>query len=247
MDEQSLADELQEYDELNKKIEAMNNKISARKSIQSQLGYFGFVLFLFLFPLFAGIILTIAIGVFDQYSDLFLILGLILIIAWIVFFGVSKIIAKNISTYSILRDKLSEQFEETKSKINKIKLLMDKEEKLEKLETQGTIAENESISLDLKQPNKENDNELIFEEKQKKKGLVKFVPISLQIRQLITEERHNKSFKSKISKKLEKREDVPTEITWGTPEQVFEWTQKEKGYTEFVDNTSKIKKGKENR
>ena len=44
---------------------------------------------------------------------------------------------------------------------------------------------------------------------------------------------------------MEKRGDVPTEITWGTPEQVFEWTRKEKGYTEFVDHTDKIKKGKE--
>ena len=247
---QSLTNELQElnnaYNELRKKIEAMNNKISARKSIQSLLGFFGLILFLFLGILFGGIILTIVINTFNQYFDWFLILGSILVIVYIIFFGVSRIIVKNISTYSILRDKLSEQSEEEESKINKIRLLIDREEETsKKLETQENVPGNESISLDLKQTNKGNENELIYEEEQKEKGLIKFVPISLEIKQLLKEEGHDKSFKSKISKKLKNPEGVPSEITWGTPEQVSEWTQKEKGYTKFVDDSGKIKWGTE--
>ena len=247
MSKQSLGDELQEltnkYNDLRKKIEVANNKISVKKSIQSQLGFFGLILFLFLFTLVVGIILTIVFGTFDQFSDLFLILGLILIVAWIVFFGVSRIIGKNVSISLILVDKLSEQFKETKYKINQIKLLIDKQEQaLKKLETQETAPETGLQNLDLKQTNKENYD---FEEEQKKKGLVKFVPISLQIKELMTEEGHGKPFKSKISKKWNQPKDVPTEITWGSPKQVFEWTQKEKGYTKFVNSDGKIRWGTE--
>lgn len=247
MGKQSLADELQEltneYANLRKKIEATNNKISVRKSIQSQLGFFGLILFFFLFTLVGGVIITIVIGTFDQFSDLFLILGFILVVAWVVFFGVSRIMAKNISTYSILCDKLSEQFEETKSNINQLKLLIDKKEQtLKKFETQETAPETKLHSLDLKQNDKGNYD---FEEEQKKEGLVKFVPISLQISELMTEEGHDKAFKSKISKKWKRPIDVPSEITWGTPEQVFEWIQKEKGYTKFVDGSGKIRWGTE--
>ena len=247
MGKQSLADEFQEltneYADLRKKIEETNNKISVRKSIQSQLGFFGLILFFFLFTVVGGVITTIVLGTFEQYSDLFLILGFILVVAWLVFFGGSRIIAKNISTYSILRDKLSEQFEETKSNINQLKLLIDKKEQtLKKFETQETASEAKLQSLDLKQNDKGNYD---FEEEQKKEGLVKFVPISLQISELMTEEGHDKAFKSKISKKWKQPKDVPTEITWGTPEQVFEWIQKEKGYTKFVDDAGKIRWGTE--
>jgi len=278
LDKESLADELKDfnnqYDDLSKKIEAVNNKISVRKSIQSLLGIFGLILFLFSFALFGGIILTIVIGTFDQYSDLFLSVILVLVIVWIVFFGVSRINVKSISTNSILRNKLSEQLEETKSeqleetksKINKVKLLIDKEEqKLKELETDEIVPETQVKSLELNQTDKGNykfvsssgevkwgtekevsewkneEDKLIFEEEQKKKGLVKFVPIRLQIKELMTEEGHDKAFNSKISKKWKKFKDVPLNITWGTPEQVFEWTQKEKGYIKLFDDDGKIR------
>ena len=257
MDKQSSTDELQEYDNLKKRIEAISNKIWSRKSIQSLLGFFGLIFFLFLVILFGGIILTVLTGAFDQYSNLFLVLGLILVVVWVVFFVVSRIIAKNIAANEVLLAKLSEEFEETKVRINKNKLLSDRdEEKLKELESQGTVSGTEPISLDLKQTDEENvkhvissgevksateKDELRFEEEQKKKGLVKFVPISLKIRELMKEEGHTKAYNSKISKKLEKHKDVPTEVTWGTPEQVFEWTQKEKGYTKIVDEKGKIK------
>jgi len=274
LDKESLADELKDfnnqYDDLSKKIEAVNNKISVRKSIQSLLGIFGLILFLFSFALFGGIILTIVIGTFDQYSDLFLSVILVLVIVWIVFFGVSRINVKSISTNSILRNKLSEQLEETKSKINKVKLLIDKEEpKLKELETDEIVPETQVKSLELNQTDKGNykfvsssgevkwgtekevsewkneEDKLIFEEEQKKKGLVKFVPIRLQLKELMTEEGHDKAFNSKISKKWKKFKGVPLKITWGTPEQVFEWTQKEKGYIKFFDDDGKTRWGTE--
>jgi hypothetical protein len=92
---------------------------------------------------------------------------------------------------------------------------------------------------------KKKEDKLIFEEEQKKKGLVKFVPISLQIKELMAEEGHTKTFDDKVSKKWKISEDIPLEITWGTPEQVFEWTQKEKGYFKFIDETGKIRWGTE--
>lgn len=274
MDKESLADELKEfnnqYDDLIKKIEEVNNKISVRTSKQSLLGFFGLILFLFSFAMFGGIILTIVIGTFNQYSDLFLIIILILVIVWIVFMGISRINVRKISTNSILRNELSEQLEETKSKINKVKLLIDKEEqKLMKIETDVIVPETQVQSLELNQTNKENyefisrsgevkwgtekevsewkkkEDILIFEDEQKKKGLVKFVPISLQIKELMMEEGHNEAFNSKISKKWIKLKDVPLKITWGTPEQVFEWTQKEKGYIKFFDDDGKIRWGTE--
>jgi hypothetical protein len=272
LDKESLADKLKEvnnqYDDLIKKIEPVNNKLSIRKSIQSFLGFLGLILFLFSFVLFGGIILTMVLGTFDQYFDLFLIVILILVFVWVAFIGVSRINVKNISKNSILHNKISEQLEETKTKIKKVKLLIDKEEqKLKEQETGEIVPETQAQSLELNQTNlrtgnykfvsrsgevkwgtkieisewtKEEDK-LIFEEEQKKKGLVKFVPVSLQIKELMAEEGHEKIFYSKVSKKRKKSEDIPLEITWGTPEQVFEWTQKEKGYIKFVDNNGKIR------
>ena len=246
MDTQSLADELEELSnqllELRKNIEAIDSIISGRKSIQALLGFFGLILLLFFFTLAGGIILTILLGMLDQYSNIFFIAIFILAIVWIVYFVGSRIIIKNISTNSILRDKLSEQLEETESEIDKVKLLIEKKEHLKSKQTEKGNKKSSGSTASVERGTKKDDQ--IFEEKQKKKGLVKFVPIRLQIRELMAEEGHDKSFESKISKKWKKPKDVPSEITWGTPEQVFEWTQKEKGYIKFVDD-GKVRWGTE--
>ncbi|MEJ2127018.1 MAG: hypothetical protein P8X84_05885, partial [Candidatus Bathyarchaeota archaeon] len=62
------------------------------------------------------------------------------------------------------------------------------------------------------------------------------------VEKVMIEEGHAKTFKSKVSKGL-KKSDVPSQVTWGTPEQVFEWKQKEKGYIKFVDANGKNKWG----
>ena len=140
MDTQSLADELEELSnlllDLRKKIEAIDSIISGRKSIQALLGFFGLILLLFFFTLAGGIILTILLGMLDQYSNIFFIAIFILAIVWIVYFVGSRIIIKNISTNSILRDKLSEQLEETESEIDKVKLLIEKKEHLKSKQTE---------------------------------------------------------------------------------------------------------------
>jgi hypothetical protein len=261
VDKESLADELEELSnqllDLRKKIEAIDNIISGRKSIQSLLGFFGLILLLFFVTLAGGIILTTLLNMLDQYSEMFFIAIFVLATVWIVYFVGSRIIIKNISTNSILRDKLSKQLEETESEIDKMKLLIEKEEQT--LKEPKTAPETRVQSLESKQTEKGNNkssgssaaveqgtkkDEQIFEEEQKKKGLVKFVPVRLQIRELMAEEGHDEAFDSKISKKWKKPRDVPSEITWGTPEQVFEWTQKEKGYIKFVDG-GKVRWGTE--
>ncbi len=273
MDNESLIYKLKEfnnqYDDLRKKIEALSNKISLRKSMQSFLGLFGIILFLFSFTLFGGIILTIVIGMFDQYCELFLSVILVLVSVWLVFFGISRINVKNLFSTSIVRNNFLEQLEEIKSEINKVNLLLDKEEqKLKELQTEEIFSETQVKRLELNQTDKENykfvsrsgevkwgtekevsewnkeEDKLVFEEEQKKKGLVKFVPIRLQLKELMTEEGHDRAFNSKISKKWKTFKDVPLKITWGTPEQVFEWTQKEKGYIKFIDD-GKIRWGTE--
>ena len=273
MDNESLIYKLKEfnnqYDDLRKKIEALSNKISLRKSMQSFLGLFGIILFLFSFTLFGGIILTIVIGMFDQYCELFLSVILVLVSVWLVFFGISRINVKNLFSTSIVRNNFLEQLEEIKSEINKVNLLLDKEEqKLKELQTEEIFSETQVKRLELNQTDKENykfvsrsgevkwgtekevsewnkeEDKLVFEEEQKKNGLVKFVPIRLQLKELMTEEGHDRAFNSKISKKWKTFKDVPLKITWGTPEQVFEWTQKEKGYIKFIDD-GKIRWGTE--
>jgi hypothetical protein len=265
VDKESLADELEklsnQLSDLRKKIEAVDNIISGRKSIQSLLGFFGLILLLFFFTLVGGIILTIALGMLDQYSNIFLITISILALVWIVYFVGSRIIIKNISTNSILRDNLAEQLEETKSEIDKTELLIEKEEQtLKEPQNEENVPGARVQSVESKQTDKGNNKfsgpsaavergtkkeaELSFEEEQKKKGLIKFVPIRLQIRELMAEEGHDKAFDSKISKKWKEPKDVPLEITWGTPEQVFEWTQKEKGYIKFVED-GKVRWGTE--
>jgi hypothetical protein len=270
----SLADKLKEleneYDELVKKIETIDNKLYLRKSILSFSGFFVLILFLSSIVLIGGIILTLVSGTFNLYSELFSIILLILGIGWIVFIVISRINAKNISTNSLLRNKLSKQLEEINSKINKMKLLIDQEElKLKEKQSTDFVPETQNKNFEFNIPDsfsekpeynpsaeveketkkevfdKKKDDKLIFEEEQRKKGLVKFVPISLQIKELMAEEGHTKTFDDKISKKWKMSEDVPLEITWGVPEQVFEWTQKEKGYIKFIDETGKIKWGTE--
>ena len=246
MDKESLADELEEFSnqllDLRKKIEAIDNTISGRKSFQSLLGFFGLILLLFLFTLAGGILLTTVLGMLDQYSDLFFIAIFVLAIVWIVYFVGSRILIKNISAHSILRDKFSEQLEETKSKIDKMKTLIDKEEQtLKEPETEKIVPETQAQNMSSSEAVErgteiEVKKEPSFEEEQKRKGLVKFVPVRLKIRELMMAEGHDETFDSKVSKKWKKPKDVPSEITWGTPEQVFEWTQKEKGYIKFVDD-----------
>ncbi|MEJ2242710.1 MAG: hypothetical protein P8Y18_11310 [Candidatus Bathyarchaeota archaeon] len=274
MDVESLANNLEEleneYNDLVKKIEAINSKLYLRKSILSFSGFFVLILFLSSIVLIGGIILTLISGTFNLYSELFSIILLILGIGWIVFIVISRINAKNISTNSLLRNKLSKQLEEINSKINKLKLLIDQEElKLKEKQSTDFVPETQNKNFEFNIPDsfsekpesnpsaeveketkkevfdKKKDDKLIFEEEQRKKGLVKFVPISLQIKELMAEEGHTKTFDDKISKKWKMSEDVPLEITWGTPEQVFEWTQKEKGYIKFIDETGKIKWGTE--
>ena len=273
MDVESLADKLKEfeneYDDLVKKIEAIDNKLNLRKSILSFSGFFVLILFLSSIVLIGGIILTLVSGTFNLYSDLFSVILLILGIGWIVFIVISRINAKNISANLLLRNKFSKRLEETNSKINEIKLLIDQEElKLKPKQSTDFVPETQSKDFEFNKLNsisgkpelvgpsvevqnktkkeiieKKKDDRLIFEEEQRKKGLVKFVPISLQIKELMAEEGHTKAFDDKVSKKWKMSEDVPLEITWGTPEQVFEWTQKEKGYIKFIDETGKIRWG----
>ena len=275
MDVESLADKLKEfeneYDDLVKKIEAIDNKLNLRKSILSFSGFFVLILFLSSIVLIGGIILTLVSGTFNLYSDLFSVILLILGIGWIVFIVISRINAKNISANLLLRNKFSKRLEETNSKINEIKLLIDQEElKLKPKQSTDFVPETQSKDFEFNKLNsisgkpelvgpsvevqnktkkeiieKKKDDRLIFEEEQRKKGLVKFVPISLQIKELMAEEGHNKAFDDKVSKKWKISEDIPLEITWGTPEQVFEWTQKEKGYFKFIDETGKIRWGTE--
>ena len=270
---ESLADKLKEfeneYDDLVKKIEAIDNKLNLRKSILSFSGFFVLILFLSSIVLIGGIILTLVSGTFNLYSDLFSVILLILGIGWIVFIVISRINAKNISANLLLRNKFSKRLEETNSKINEIKLLIDQEElKLKPKQSTDFVPETQSKDFEFNKLNsisgkpelvgpsvevqnktkkeiieKKKDDRLIFEEEQRKKGLVKFVPISLQIKELMAEEGHTKAFDDKVSKKWKMSEDVPLEITWGTPEQVFEWTQKEKGYIKFIDETGKIRWG----
>jgi hypothetical protein len=271
---ESLASNLEEleneYNDLVKKIEAIDSKLYLRKSILSFSGFFVLILFVSSIALIGGIILTLVSGTFNLYSELFLIILLILGIGWIFFIIVSRINAKNISTNSFLRNKLSKQLEETNSKINKMKLLIDQEElKLKDKQSTDFVPEIQNKDFEFNQPNsfsekpevvsllevkketkkevfeKKKEDKLIFEEEQRKKGLVKFIPISLQIKELMAEEGHTKTFDDKVSKKWKISEDIPLEITWGTPERVFEWTQKEKGYIKFIDETGKIKWGTE--
>ena len=275
MDVESLAGNLKEleneYDDLVKKIEAIDSKLYLRKSILSFSGFFVLILFVSSIILIGGIILTLVSGIFNLYSDLFSIILLILSIGWIFFIIVSRINAKNISTNSFLRNKLSKQLEDTKSKINKMKLLIEQEElKLKEKQSTDFVPEIQNENFEFDQPptfsekheevstleevkkdtkkevfEKKKEDKLIFEEEQRKKGLVKFVPISLQIKELMAEEGHTKTFDDKVLKKWKISEDIPLEITWGTPEQVFEWTQKEKGYFKFIDETGKIRWGTE--
>jgi len=256
--EESLASELQEldkeYNELVNKNEAVQNKIARKKSIQILVGYFGLFLLLILFALVVGTILTLLLGIFSQYSDLFFITGAIFLIAWGTYFLASRIVVKNISANSILQDEISGKLEEIKIKINKLKALIEKE----KQKTQKPVPEIQTSPSELEQTEKGNfkfvnssgeikwgtEKQLIQwkDEEQKKKGLVKFIPFSLQMAELMREEGHAKTFKSKVSKGL-KKSDVPSQVTWGTPEQVFEWKQKEKGYIKFVDANGKNKWG----
>lgn len=275
MDSESLASKLKElkneHNVLKKKIEAIDNKLYLRKSILSFSGFFVLILFLSSIILVGGIIITLVSGTFNLYSDLFLIILLILGVGWIIFIIIARINAKNISENSLLRNELSKKLEETNSKINEMKLLIDQEEmKLKEKQSTDFVPKTQSKDFEFnklntlsgkpelvgpsaevkKEPKKEvfekkKDDRLIFEKEQRKKGLVKFVPISLQIKELMAEEGHTKTFDDKVSKKWKMSEDVPLEITWGTPEQVFEWTQKEKGYIKFIDEAGKIRWGTE--
>ena len=274
MTKKSLSDELEkliiQHDALIIKIGAVEDKIAFRSSIQSYMAFFGLVLFFSSFVLFGGIILSVIMGLLDSYSNIFLIFVFILIVVWVVFFVVSRSNVRNMSVNSILLTELSEQSKEIESKINEMKLLIDKEkQRVREMEIDEMVPKTQTQSLELSKPkNPENGNykfvsrsgevkwgsqkevaewkkdedELVFEEEQKKKGLVKFVPVRLQIQELMMEEGHDEEFDSKVSKKWKPR-DVPSEITWATPEQVFEWTQKEKGYIKFIDNNGKIRWG----
>lgn len=262
-----LSDLTKQYDDLNNKIDAINKKISARKSIQASLGLFGLLLFLFSFALFAVIVLTLVLGKFDLYSELFLIVISILAVVWVIFFVVSRINIKSFSSNSIHVNKLSKQLKETKSKIDKTKLLIEKEEQHQKQQktTEDVPEIQEQVEIknqtaksykfvgregDLKWGTEkevaewQKEKELAFEEEQNKKGLVKFVPVSLQIKELMNEEGHEAAFMSKFPEKW-KSDDVPLDVTWGTPEQVFEWKQKEKGLIKFVDSDGKMRWGTE--
>lgn len=271
LDENPLTDELSElnkqYDDLNNKKETLNKKISSRKSIQASLGLFGLLLFLFSFAFFVVIILTIILDKFDQYSDLFLIVISALVIVWIVFFVVSRINLKSFSSSSIQVNKLSKQLEETKQKIDKTQQLIEKEEQKQKQQKTTQVPETQEQAVETKQTKKpfkfvsllgeakwgtetevsewKKEDEQAFEEEQKKKCLVKFVPVSLQIRELMNEEGHSTEFMSKFPNKWKKTNDIPLDITWGTPEQVFEWRQKEKGLIKFVGSDGKTRWGTE--
>ena len=266
MDNDSLDIELQElnkrYNELVNKNEALNNKIAGKKSIQVLVGYFGLFLLLILFALVGGTILTLLLGIFDQYSDLFFITGAVFLIAWGAYFVVSRIVVKNIAANSIMQSEVSGQLEETKTKLDKLQALIDKQkQELKEQETEEVVFEIQESSVELEEEGKgsfkfvTSSGEIMWgtekqvtewkEEEQKKKGLEKFVPFSLQMAELMREEGHAKAFKSKVSKGIKKSDDVPSEVTWGTPEQVFEWKQKEKGYIKFVDADGKTRWGTE--
>jgi hypothetical protein len=269
LDENSLTDELSEltkqYDDLNNKIETLNKKISARKSIQASLGLFGVLLFLFSLALFAVIILTLVLDKFDQLSNLFLFVISALVIIWIAFFVISRINLKSFSSNSIQVNSLSKQLKETKQEIDKTQQLIEKEKQNKKQQKTTQAPETQEQAVETNQTEKpykfvgrlseekwgtetevaewKKEDEQTFEEEQKKKGLEKFVPVSLQIRELMSAEGHSTEFMSKFPNKWKKSEDIPSEITWGTPEQVFEWKQKEKGLIKFVDSDGKTRWG----
>ncbi len=271
MDQDSLITELSEltkqYDDLNNKIETINKKFSARKSIQASLGLFGVLIFLFSLALFAVIILTLVLDKFDQYSDLFLIVISVLVIIWIVFFMVSRVNLKSFSSNSIQVNNLSKQLEETKQKIDKTQQLIKKEDQKQKQQKTAELPEAREQVVEANQTDKKTrfvsrqgevkwgtetevsewkkEDEYAFDEEQKKKGLVKFVPVSLQIRELMSAEGHSTEFMSKFPNKWKKTNGIPLDITWWTPEQVFEWKQKEKGLIKFVDSDGKTRWGTE--
>ncbi len=225
------------------------------------------MIFLFSLALFAVIILTLVLDKFDQYSDLFLIVISVLVIIWIVFFMVSRVNLKSFSSNSIQVNNLSKQLEETKQKIDKTQQLIEKEEQKQKQQKTTQVPKTQEQVVETKQTEKpfkfvsrqgevkwgtekevaewKKEDEHAFDEEQQKKGLVKFVPVSLQIRELMSAEGHSTEFMSKFPNKWKKTNGIPLDITWGTPEQVFEWKQKEKGLIKFVDSDGKTRWGTE--